>query len=109
MGRTLYCAWCGGYHVYPGRVGSCEEYLENLKGGRIMNFYDDLCYRCKEQRTARGWVTVVGDHCHHEPREKPVSKCRVCRDGSFSVAVTGWGWSSPMLARFCPECGRSLT
>ena len=73
-----------------------------------MSFFDDLCYRCREERIANGYRTLVGDHCHHEPREKPVSKCIVCGDGPFSATVNTPRKCLPILIKFCPECGRSL-
>lgn len=78
-----------------------------ISGGGMVNFFDDLCYRCEMKRSAEGHGTLAGDHCHHEPREKPVSGCAICEGGP--ITVLGNGFITSILAKFCPECGRSLT
>lgn len=72
-----------------------------------MNILNDLCYKCKEKRTEDGWTRMVpGEHCHHEPREKPVPKCIRCEGGQVTFTI---GYNARYVARFCPECGKSLT
>jgi hypothetical protein len=29
--ETLFCAWCGGYHKYPGQKGACEIHRYNYR------------------------------------------------------------------------------
>jgi len=74
----------------------------------------ELCWKCKEERNKMGYPTTIpGDHCHHEPKEKPKSVCSVCGYGTFRVSVDNWSnWPSRpklnILIHFCPWCGRDL-
>ena len=77
-----------------------------------MSFFDNLCYKCRKQRAKEGWKVLVGDHCHHEPREEPEPKCPVCSYGSFRITVDNQlkrpNWGVCLLVKFCPECARPL-
>lgn len=73
----------------------------------------ELCWKCREERRIGGWIACVpGDHCHHEPREKPKPRCNVCGYGSFRITVDNeyerMGYKVCISIKFCPECGRKL-
>lgn len=44
----------------------------NRKGGQTMS-ENELCWKCKEEMTMRGFRICPIDHCHHSPKEK--KKC----------------------------------
>ena len=73
-----------------------------------MSSLSDLCYKCMDKRASLGIITVAGDHCHHEVRERPALVCNVCEDGPFTITVSTKRLIS-LIVKFCPECGRSLT
>jgi len=72
-----------------------------------MSHFDDLCYRCREERSDEGYETLAGDHCHHEPREKPITVCPTCKGGPVRI-IMGDGFVTSVWVKFCNECGRRL-
>lgn len=73
---------------------------------------EGLCWKCKEERSRGGWVILPGDHCHHEPKEKPPCICvnqgpSVYEFRRADRVATLWTgiWQ---LVSFCPGCGRKL-
>jgi len=68
----------------------------------------DLCYKCIEERNGAIYFGWDSEHCHHEPREKPESKCTICEKGSFTTYVSSEGRYTLIIVKFCPECGKSL-